>query len=329
MPGIPLSLRRAGAAAVALVVAASLLIVLLAGCGGGDSSGAAALHGQPGPLTRAGCAGGGTAARTLTFRLPSPDGVRTAAVRVPAAATGHAAPLLVALHGGGDTGAQMEASSGLGRIADAAGFLVAFPDATGVHRYWNLDERHGPDDVGFVAALVDRVAARACVDPHRIFAAGLSNGGGMAARLACALSGRIAGVVVVAGTVAHVPECGPGRPVSVLEIHGSADPHVPYTGDPETGAGAIRDWLADWATRDRCPGAPTHRTIARTVLGLEWDHCADGTRVAHLELLGGGHEWPGSTPDPGSPPKPPSPISAAAEAWRFLAAIPARPGDQG
>ncbi|UTI63180.1 hypothetical protein NBH00_17660 [Paraconexibacter antarcticus] len=328
MPGIPLSLRRAGAAAVALVAAAGLLVAMAGwGGGGGGPPATAALHGQPGPLTRAGCAGGGPAAREFTLRLPSPDGVRTATVRVPATAAGHAAPLLVALHGGGDTGAQMEASSGLKAVADAAGFLVAFPDATGAHRYWNLDERHGPDDVGFVAALVDRVAARACVDPHRIVAAGLSNGGGLAARLACALSGRIAGVVVVAGTVAHVPECGPGRPVSVLEIHGSADPHVPYTGDPATGAGAIRDWLADWATRDRCPGAPTHRTVGRTVRALEWDRCADGTRVAHLELLGGRHEWPGaSPPDPG---RPPSPISAAAQVRRFLASIPVRPGDQG
>jgi polyhydroxybutyrate depolymerase len=222
----------------------------------------------------------------------------------------------VALHGAGGTGRFMKRYSRLAEIGDEEGFTVVFPDATSPRRLWNLDAGSAPDDVGFVEELIEQVATVACVDPRRVFAVGVSNGGGLAARVGCELSGRVAGIVVVAGGFGRLPECRPARPVSVLEIHGSSDATVPYHGDPRDGrAGDVRTWLAGWAVRDRCASTARPRTVAPRSLRLDWRGCAPGTRLAHIQVLGGGHQWPGAIPpDPG----PRSTFSAAEQAWEFL-----------
>jgi len=287
---------------------------------------AAPLPAASGPLSHAGCVRPGARAgtREFTLHLPGADGDRTALVRVPARAAGHPAPLVVALHGGGASGPLMKPYSGLGRVADRAGFVVAFPSAAGARRFWNLDPGHAPDDVSFVGTLIEAVATVACIDPGRVFAAGVSNGGGLAARVGCELSDRVAGIVVVAGGFGHLPACTPTRPVSVLEIHGSDDPVVPYGGDPaDDRAGAVRTWLDGWAQRDRCAASGPTRGVAGRVVRMRWHGCANTAAVAHIAVLGGRHQWPGATPpDPG----PPGTLSAAQETWRFLAGLRARKG---
>jgi polyhydroxybutyrate depolymerase len=277
-------------------------------------------------LSDAGCATGREERQTreFTLRLASPQGERTALVRVPARAAVARSPLVVALHGGGASGRFMKRYSGLARVGDRAGFAMVFPDATGEHRFWNLNAGTAPDDVGFVEDLIERMATVACVDPERVFAVGVSNGGGLAARVGCELSQRVAGVVVVAGGFRSLPACRPARPVSVLEIHGSNDASVPYRGDPRDGrAGDVVAWLAGWARRDRCASATRPRTMAPRTLRFDWLGCAAGTKLAHIQVLGGGHQWPGAIPpDPG----PPSTFSAAQQAWAFLAPLRAPPG---
>ena len=66
-----------------------------------------------------------------------------------------------------------------------------------------------PDDVVFTRALLDLVATRTCVDPARVYATGVSNGGGLAARLGCALADRLAAVAPVAGGYSSLPACRP------------------------------------------------------------------------------------------------------------------------
>jgi polyhydroxybutyrate depolymerase len=318
---------------LALPLATIALIATLAGFGGAapatpsggtPAAPSGATAAPPPAATPAGCsaARAGRPTAEFTLHLPSADGDRTARVRRSARASRGQAALIVALHGSGATGPFMERYSGLGRLADRAGFVVAFPSALEPRRVWNLDVDHPPDDVGFVAALIERVATVACIDPARVFAVGVSNGGGLAARVGCELSDRVAGIVVVAGGFRTLPGCHPSRPVSVLEIHGSDDRVVPYGGNPRDGrAGDVRTWLAGWAGRDRCGAPSSPRIVAPRTVRIDWRGCASGTRVAHLRVLGGGHQWPGATPpDPG----PPSTLSAAWEAWAFLAPLRAR-----
>jgi polyhydroxybutyrate depolymerase len=308
-----------------LLVAALVIGLAVAGDrSGADSERAPPVRDASGPLSTAGCARDDEERHTreFTLRLARPEGVRTALVRVPARAAGRRSPLVVALHGGGASGRFMKGYSGLAPVSDRAGFIAVFPDATGAQRFWNLNATTAPDDVGFVAALIERVATVACVDPARVFAVGVSNGGGLAARVGCELSERVAGIVVVAGGFRSLPACHPVRPVSVLEIHGSNDASVPYGGDPEDHhAGAVRAWLAGWASRDRCAGTRPRRIVARRSVRTDWRGCAPSVALSHIEVLGGGHQWPGAMPpDPG----PPSTFSAAQQAWAFLAPLRAR-----
>jgi polyhydroxybutyrate depolymerase len=141
--------------------------------------------------------------------------------------------------------------------------------------------------------------------------AGVSNGGGMAARFACAGDDRLAGLVSVAGGYSTLPACRARRPLSVLEIHGTADAVVPYAGP----RGVVLPWVRGWVARDGCAGGARRTWKSVHVVRLQWGRCRGGAIVAHLRLIGGRHAWPGARPpDPG----PSFGISAAREAWRFL-----------
>ncbi|HZV73402.1 MAG TPA: alpha/beta hydrolase-fold protein [Conexibacter sp.] len=279
---------------------------------------------KPGPSPSSAC--GAAAAQTgdVDLAIVSHGVRRTARVHVPRAAAGHTAAVLFAFHGTGRNGRFMERYSGLAAALDHGPAAIGvFPDADGPR--WNVEERHeGADDADFASDLLAAVGARWCVDLSRVTAVGVSNGGSMAALLACTMPQRIAGVAIVAGGFATLPPCRSRRPVSVLEIHGRDDAVVPYWGSPaDHRRGAVVPWLTSWIARDGCQRArPSSRAIARRTVRYDWGACRGGTEVVHIAIGGGGHQWPGaSPPDPGPQPT----ISAATEIWDFLAALRSSP----
>ncbi len=241
---------------------------------------------------------------------------RTAILYVPPAPAGQRLPLLVALRGAG--GALFEPYSGFSVVADAEGFIALYPDPIEEyegHTFWNLDPNAGPNDVQFVAALLEYVESELCVDTSRVYAAGVSNGGSMATLLACELSSRFAAFASIAGGYSALPPCEPTNPVSVIEVHGTADTVVPYNGFPPDGTGAVRPWLAEWRARDGCTSAQSVSRIAPRVERYEWSDCVQGTAVEHIEIFGGGHQLPGALPpDPGQT----GTVSASWLVWDFL-----------
>ena len=186
---------------------------------------------------------------------------------------------------------------------DQYGFVVAYPD--GIDLSWadgrgaSIPDRQGIDDVGFLAALIDRLSVEYGIPPGRVFVTGMSAGAFMANRLACDRADLISAIAPVAGTLGAGVPCAPSRPVSVLQIHGTADPVVPYTGGGMVGRGGPSEILsapalaALWAAVDGCPGAltaqaPAPGEIQRSVAA----GCAGGTEVALVSIDGGGHTWP-------------------------------------
>ncbi|MDX6689816.1 MAG: polyhydroxybutyrate depolymerase [Solirubrobacteraceae bacterium] len=240
------------------------------------------------------------------------QGTRSALLHVPPGAH-HALALIVALHGTGGSGAFMEGYTGLSRLANRYHFAVVYPDAVG--RSWRIGADEGDADVQFVDELLDRLLAGGCFDPRRVSATGVSNGAGMAARFACAGDDRLAGIVAVAGAYGSLPACRAHRPLSVLEIHGTSDTTAPYYGKPGHPRISVARWLRRWADLDDCPDEPTRNRPRQGLLRLDWGPCRGRTAVAHLQIVGGRHAWPGANPpDPG----PQHGVLASLEAWRFL-----------
>ena len=79
----------------------------------------------------------------------------------------------------------------------------------------------------------------------------------------------------------------------------------------------MRGYLRGWLRRDGCPTRLSRTEPARRVVRLDWGACAARHDVAHLKIIGGGHEWPEETPEKGD--RSPG-LSAAKEVWRFFAA---------
>lgn len=183
---------------------------------------------------------------------------------------GEKVPLLLVLHGFGVSSSLLIAKAALNQVADAKKFAYLAPegarDSLG-RTFWNAGpsccdlEHKQPNDVKRLRELLDFNLKNPAIDPARVFVIGYSNGGFMADRLACDVSDRLAGVISVAGAAAgpEVP-CAPSTPLSVLEIHGDADPVVHYQGgvvfdrtDLPPHASAL-DTVKTWATRLACSG---------------------------------------------------------------------------
>lgn len=283
-----------------LVVMAACLVVAIAGC------------------TAAAPPPSGVRAPTTTLHELSVDGwARTYRLHVadddPATT---ARPLLLVLHGGGGSARQIEAKTGFSRTASSRRLLVAYPDGTGsgAAHTWNAGrccgyaQGHDVDDVAFLAAVIRQLVGSGLADPDRVFVAGFSNGGMMAYRFACERADLVAGIAVVSGAQ-NVSTCAPASGVSVLIIHGTADPIVPYGGGPPRRAvpGPLGSWsnasVADawafWTDHNSCPppregsrGASS-ATVPRAAVTVAAP-CAGGTRMERYTIDGGGHEWPTS-----------------------------------
>jgi polyhydroxybutyrate depolymerase len=215
-------------------------------------------------------------------------------------------PTVIVLHGALGTGAGTARTTGFAEAAARRGFTAVFPDGLG--RQWN-DGRAGgpggPDDIGFIRALVKRLVAEGDADPQRIFLAGISNGGMMSFTLACKAGNLFAGIgTVIANMPAGIEPCV-ARPMPVVMIIGTADPMVPYGGGGVgLGGGRGEVWSVErtanlFAKLDRC-GRQVERPMpdidpsdGTSVSRIDWDGCTPGTSVTLYRIEGGGHSLPG------------------------------------
>ncbi len=233
---------------------------------------------------------------------------RTYYVHVPAAYEDtRPAPLLIALHAAGSSGRAMAALTGLEAATDRAGFLAAFPNTA--EAVWGEDatDPDGPDDVGFITALIDHLAETYAVDQERVYLVGFDNGGLMAYRLACQVPDRFHSVVVVGPLLwqRHVDACPdpPAAPVNVLLMYGTDD--ILYTPETHPYVSMFRrerpvilgadDTLDFWVARNECvePISPAGVGQERAANPRVYDACGGGVRVALYRVVGGKQRtWP-------------------------------------
>lgn len=280
-------------------------------------------------------------ARLLSESFPFQGGVREFLLYVPdtLAASPGTHPLVIVLHGGGGTAAEVRRATrhGFETLADRAGFLVLYPQAEG--RIWDTGEgavsaglKSRRDDLGFLKALISATAQRYPVDRTRIFATGISRGGHAAYMLACRAPGLIRAIAPVAMTLPRGLErdCAKGPPVGLLLIQGTADPLVPYGGGQVTVLGRRRDAVMSaeatfelFSKRNRC-GTQTLLSRVGAVDRLMREGCTVPTRLDRVN--GGGHSWPGGRSAlPRITGATNADISAPAEIWAFFSRFPPGP----
>jgi polyhydroxybutyrate depolymerase len=247
------------------------------------------------------------------------------------------APAVLVFHGGGMNARLMIRFCGMHKKSDEAGFIAVYPNGTGAANLFLAFNagglaaeraRNRPDDVRFVAALLDDLAGVVNLDAKRVYATGISNGGMMCYRLAAELSDRIAAIAPVAGTVASDVD-RPRRAVPVMHFHGTADRIVPLGGPGERSPPFLRFKGVDesvrlWARLNGCPEEPAVAELPDTeddgtrVTRRLFGPGTDGAEVVLYLIEGGGHTWPGEKSPLALVGKSTADISANDLMWEFF-----------
>lgn len=218
-------------------------------------------------------------------------------------------PLLILLHGAGDTGRSFHARLAADAITDAAGFIAVYPD--GLEGTWTVGcggctpaEGLGANDVTFLSTLVRHLARGLPVDTTRIFVGGYSQGGQLAQLFGCRSALPPAGVGSVAALIFRsvASDCQPGARFPVVVIHGDADPVMAWDG---YGGGAnvasLPETVDVWAAAMDCDPEPhseeRHDEVGdgTSVTLLQYRGCEARSAVTAFRINGGGHTWPGKT----------------------------------
>jgi polyhydroxybutyrate depolymerase len=259
----------------------------------------------------AGCGNAGGASFAPSSCVPGDRQIAGVSLHLPPAArAGMRLPLVIGLHGAGGTGADFEGRTGLSDLGDEEGFATVYPTAASSRHFWSLNRAASQDDVPRIEAMLDAIETLGCTDPDRVYATGVSNGGGFAARLGCELSDRLAAVAPVAGGYRALDRCPAGRRTSLLEIHGLADHVVPYRGIAPDFKGNVPRFVDRWARRDGCPAHPVRTHPSRGVTRLRYRGCEDRTAVEHVAIAGLDHGWVVKGE--------PANVDANEEIWRFF-----------
>ncbi len=221
-------------------------------------------------------------------------------------------PLVLAFHGGSATAKGFDKScGGITKVADANKFSVVLPQ--GIDKHWNDSRpdmvKKNYDDVGLVKKIIESLQTQGLVDPKRVYAIGMSNGGFFSQYLAIKLPDKIAAVAAV---VASVPQSFLNlvitRPLPVMMILGSADTLVPFKGGEIGGklfphkrgkvlpAGEAVEF---WLEKNKNNAKPVATELpdkdkddgCRVQMNTYGDS-DDPNQFVYVEIKGGGHTYP-------------------------------------
>lgn len=209
-------------------------------------------------------------------------------------------PLLFCIHGFQQTGIMFCVQGSAGKTSgpkgfvdksNEEGFILVIPTGSktpGMDSAWNGGSCCGgktTDDVALFRALVTEVSKHVNVDAKRVYAAGLSNGALMSYRLACEAADVFTAVAPGAGQIG-VSSCKPSRPVSVLDIHGTADSYFPFSSQATS--------TATMATGNGCGTATTPATVPGSggdTTCVTRSGCPNGIEITACKVEAGGHVW--------------------------------------
>lgn len=267
--------------------------------------------------------GTGFAAKSWTLKV----GSRSAIIYAPDQRDNPA--LIVSMHGMGLGTWWTPDAMRFEALADTANFVVAYPE--GENNSWDIG---GNKDVNFILAIIDSMYNRYQIDRNRVYASGFSMGGMMSWHLSCKVPDKIAAIVPGDGyPLGGMSGCSEVRHVPALQIHGTADDFVSYSG-------FVGNFMPAQRARYGCPETPVKTSPYPTeVNGRNASQLAQGSssfmeyygpcekdglvsEMALLSVVGMIHDW--ATPDrantneDGKYTGKPLDVNGTWEAWNFM-----------
>lgn len=228
-----------------------------------------------------------------TFTALTKDGPREYTVNLPSSFKPTVYyPLIVHFPGKGASVVGGVQQAGLNTLSA----VVVYPHPTvgkdGFTSWQGAPYSSGVDDVAFTSTILDQVQSQLCIDRERVYATGMSNGGGMVSLLSCQLSDRFAAFGIVSGAMYYpAGSCTPQHPRAIISIHGDGDLSVPYGGSTARKLAAITTWATARAKENGCnPQAETTNKDITTLVTI-WKNCTDNATVESIRIKGGGHQW--------------------------------------
>lgn len=253
---------------------------------------------------------------STTVTIDSGGRSRQAIVSVPVDySPGSPVPVLLAYPGYQQTASEMQKFAALDDMPAVVVYMQGVQDAWEGAPYAVTSDG---EDLQFTRDMLAALNSTYNIDRSRIYATGMSNGGGFAAKLACRMPDVFAAVASV--SAAYYPGTGGDcvtPSTSFLDIHGVQDSTIAYEGGSRHGETyqSARGRTEEMAERDGCSLDPVTTALADDVRRMQWTMCSGDRDVVHLRVEDGGHTWPGD--DTGASGGADGPASDAAEATSF------------
>lgn len=258
-------------------------------------------------------------ARFLNARYANAAGERAYRLYVPSGYTGAAVPLVVMLHGGTQSAPDFASGTRMNKLAEEDVFLVAYPEqasSANAMRYWNwfqpAHQRSGTGEPSLIAGITRKVMDEYAVDAGRVYIAGFSAGGAMAAVMAATYPDLFAAAGVHSGLAylaardlpsamaamnngPTAPASLPAQRVPMIVFHGANDPLVGHLNADALVSAGLRGMGSDVARsvprsveEGRVPGGHAYtRTIYRDARGQ--------SRLEQWSVHQAGHAWSGGS----------------------------------
>ena len=207
-------------------------------------------------------------------------------------------PLIIDFHGHYRTGDGQHQISTYDTYTND--YIIAYPN--GLWRAWQPADYAYPgvNDIQFTKDLLAHLQSIYCIDPKRVYASGMSNGGGFVNTLACSEVGNsFAAFAMASAALYHQNQttvCNYRRPI--IEAHGLLDDIIPYAPTVPAFGGPtpqIADWVSWWAARDGCQVSDAIVSQQKGYNITSYSCNGQKDIVKHYKLFNGSHCWPSST----------------------------------